>query len=234
MQAASVRIASRFQGPSGSGNGGYVAGFLAREIGGSGCVVTLHRRIPLDHDLTITTVGEEAVLLDGADLIASAARATLGVEVPPPPSLTEAEAASRRFSGYERHPVPGCFVCGTDRKEGDGLRIFAGRVEGRQMVAATWVPDPTVGNESGLVDTEYIWAGLDCAGYFSIEDRVHLAVLGKITARIHERPCVGDSLIVSGWPVESDGRKHKAGTAIHGANGRLVAAAEATWIALQI
>jgi hypothetical protein len=55
-----------------------------------------------------------------------------------------------------------------------------------------------------------------------------------MTARIDERPRVGDTLVVSGWRIESDGRKHQVGTAIHGEDGRLVAAAQATWIALQV
>lgn len=234
MHEKSIRIANRFQGPSGSGNGGYVAGLLARELGGSNCVVTLRRRTPLDHDMRITIEGGEAALMDGNDLVASAARAPLVLDVPPPPTMAEAEAASARFSGYHKHPVPDCFVCGTNPPEGDGLRIFTGPVEGRKMVAAPWIAHPSLGDGAGRVDIEYLWAGLDCAGFFAIEDRVDLAILGRMTARIDERPRVGDTLVVSGWRIESDGRNHQVGTAIHGEDGRLVAAAQATWIALQV
>ena len=51
-------------------------------------------------------------------------RPALALDVPVPPTLTEAEVARDRFSGSDKHPVPACFVCGTMREEGDGLRIF--------------------------------------------------------------------------------------------------------------
>ena len=54
------------------------------------------------------------------------------------------------FVGLTSHPFPTCFACGTGRAEGDGLRIFPGRVadatdtpgeQPRPRVAATWTPD---------------------------------------------------------------------------------------------
>ena len=47
---SSVRIDPRFRGPPASGNGGYVTGLLARELGGFGCSVTLKAPPPLDVD----------------------------------------------------------------------------------------------------------------------------------------------------------------------------------------
>ncbi len=46
-----------------------------------------------------------------------------------------------------------------------------------------------------------------------------------MTARIDAHPRVGDTVIVSGWPIASEGRKHKVGTAINDVDGRLIASA---------
>lgn len=93
------------------------------------------------------------------------------------------------------------------------------------MVAAPWIAVASLCELDGRLDTEYLWADLDCAGYFVIEDRVALATLGRMTARIDAHPRVGDTVIVSGWPIASEGRKHKVGTAIHDVDGRLIASA---------
>jgi hypothetical protein len=44
---------------------------------------------------------------------------------------------------------------------------------------------------------------------------------------------VGELLVVTGWPIGSEGRKHFAGTALHDSDGGLVAAATATWVTLK-
>lgn len=227
------RVGYRFRGPPGSGNGGYVAGQIARELGGSDWIVTLRRPTPLDKDLDLRREGEEASLFDGHDLIASAHRGDVRVDAPSPPSLAEAEAASRRFSGFHRHPVPECFVCGTCRAKGDGLRIFPGPLGGERGVAAPWRAADSLADGDGNIAIEFVWAGLDCAGFFAIEDRVKLAILGRIGVHLITPAPIECTLIVSGWAAHSDGRKHNVGTALHDQAGKLFAVAESTWIALQ-
>ena len=51
-----------------------------------------------------------------------------------------------------------------------------------------------------------------------------------MSAVIHRRVHVGEPLVVTGWPIDSEGRKHRVGSALHDAEGKLVAAAKATWI----
>ena len=43
-------------------------------------------------------------------------------------------------------------------------------------------------------------------------------------------PNVGETYVVSGWPLGRDGRKHFAGTAVHDAAGRCLARAHAVWV----
>lgn len=228
-----VRIDHRFCGPPDSGNGGYVAGLLASALGGSDVEVTLRAPPPLDVDLDLRTDGDESQLLHGDALIASARRAAVAVGVPKPPCMTDAEAAEAGFAGLRHHLFPGCFVCGPDRAAGDGLRIFAGRIEPNGTVAATWTPAADLADADGRVAIEYLWAALDCPGYFAVREAAGLALLGRIAGVIHRRPAVGERLIVTGWLIDRDGRKHRVGTALHDAQGGLVAAASATWISLK-
>jgi hypothetical protein len=56
-------------------------------------------------------------------------------------------------------------------------------------------------------------------------------VLGRLAVHIAGQPRGGGPLVVLGWPLGSDGRKHRAGTALY-ADGRPIAFAEAIWISL--
>ncbi len=232
MSEQKLRIDRRFHGPPDSGNGGYVAGMVARALGGSCCTVTLHKPPPLDRDLSLRATGDGAVLLDGEGLVAAAGAAELNVAIPAPPQLAEARAAETRYVGHDRHRFPACFVCGPERREGDGLRIFPGAV-GEGRVASSWTPGAEFADASGEVRSEFIWAALDCPGYFAVEQAAGLALLGRMTMVVEQAVRAGEPLIVSGWGIERDGRKHHVGTALHRADGELVASARSTWISIQ-
>lgn len=230
---STVRIERRFRGPPETGNGGYVAGLVAAALGGTNCTVTLKSPPPLDHDLTLETNNPSASLISDDSIIVTASREPVDVDVPPPPTLSEARDAEPRFIGHSHHIFPGCFVCGPEREAGDGMRIFPGQLHDRaHRVAATWTPDDSVTGEDGLVRPEFLWAALDCPGYFAAEDKAGLALLGRMSAVLHRSVRAGEPLIVTGWPIDSEGRKHWVGSALHDANGELVAAAKATWITL--
>ena len=229
-----VRIERRFRGPEMTGNGGYVAGLVAAALGGSNCTVTLKEPPPLDRDLTLTTTDAVATLSADDSVVVTAAKEPVEIEVPPPPSLETAEDAEPRFTGLSHHVFPGCFVCGPEREAGDGMRIFPGTLgDAARQVAATWKPDESLADEDGLVRPEFLWAALDCPGYFAAEEQAGLALLGRMSATIHRPVRAGERLIVTGWPIESEGRKHRVGSALHDANGELIAAATATWITLK-
>ena len=230
---STIRIERRFRGPPETGNGGYVAGLVAAALGGSNCTVTLKSPPPIDEDLTLTTQDRSASLMWDDALVVTATSETVEIDVPPPPSLADARDAEPRFTGHSHHIFPGCFVCGPDREIGDGMRIFPGRMHDKaHRVAATWTPDETVADENGLVRPEFLWAALDCPGYFAAEAKAGMALLGRMSAVLHRRVRAGEPLVVTGWPIETQGRKHQVGSALHDADGELVAAAKATWITL--
>jgi hypothetical protein len=226
--ATSVTIASRFRGPPLSGNGGYSAGSLARELQGS-VEVTLRKPPPLDRSLELKR--EAALtLLDGSEVIAEARPAPLSLDVPAAPSFDEASVLSERYVGFRRHAFPGCFVCGPERAAGDGLRIFPGRLEESAPVAAPWIPTESLAAE-GRIPVEILWAALDCPGYFgAVPDPAPTALLGRMTAEVTGSVAVGERCVVIGWRLGIEGRKLHAGSALFGADGTLRGKARQTWI----
>ncbi len=229
--AGTLRIDPRFRGPPESGNGGYVAGCIARMLGPGSAEVTLRRPPPLATNLHFRARGADGIeLVDGEETIGTALRRSFSLAVPPPPEWEPATLASRSFTGFAHHIFPSCFVCGPERAAGDGLRIFAG--PWGEQVASPWTPDASLRDPDDLVATPFVWAALDCPGFFAVQDQSGPALLGRITAAITRRPRVSERLIVTGWRIGGEGRKHVAGTAIHDLDGRRLAAAEAVWISV--
>jgi hypothetical protein len=230
--SSTIVIERRFRGPPESGNGGYTCGLLASFVN-EPAEVTLRSPPPLDRPLSVVRRGRRAELFDGNRLVADAERTELEpLELPPVPSLAEAECAAAGYSGFHEHAFPTCFVCGQERAEGDGLRIFAGPVAGRSpIVAAPWTPAPNLDRSDGRVRREFVWAALDCPGAFAVgyPDRGE-TLLGRLAVHVESLPQVGDRYIVVGWPLGEDGRKLYAGTALFGETGDPHAWARATWI----
>jgi hypothetical protein len=233
----SLVIAARFCGPPGSGNGGYVCGRIAAYIDGP-ATVTLRRPPALATPMAVERDGESSVRIHhGGTLIAEAASSpgSPALEIPGSVSLAEAHAVACRARYYTDPLFPGCFVCGMDRRPGDGLRIFPGPVPGRALWAAPWTPDPSVTGAGGRVRPEVVWAALDCPSGIAAAEAAGLRpdtaiLLGRMTAGLAGLPVAGDQCRVIAWPVERDGRKLLAGSALLGPGGEVLAAARAVWL----
>jgi len=227
-----LTIAQRFRGPPGSGNGGYVAGVLAERLARveEPVTVRLLRPPPVDVRLDVRPAADGSLsLVHGESALACAARGTLDLEAPEPPTFAVAVEIARSSPGFERHPFPGCFVCGPARAHGDGLRILPGAwCDG--VVAAPWRPDATLDRGDGRVRHEHVWAALDCPGYFAVAPHGRPMLLGQMTARLGRALRIGEPSVVVGWSIAAEGRKQRAGTAVFGADGELRGLAEAVWI----
>jgi len=57
-----------------------------------------------------------------------------------------------------------------------------------------------------------------------------IILLGRMSARIDQRPKPGDRCIVVAWPTGRDGRKLFAGSALLRTDGEVLAVAQATWL----
>ena len=146
------------------------------------------------------------------------------------------------YPGLVSHPFPTCFSCGTARDEGDGLRIFPGRVgdaDGATRIAATWTPHPSVGedfhtyvDEVSRASLPVTWAALDCIGGWAGDLTERLMVLGGMTARVDALPVIGEEHVVVGAKRGQDGRKTFTASTLYDADGRVVACAEHVWIAV--
>jgi hypothetical protein len=168
-----------------------------------------------------------------ARLIAAGAAAEPRADAPAPVSFEAATDAAGRYRWAVGHPFPGCFVCGPEREPGDGLRIFPGPVAGRDVVAAPWVPDPSVCDPGGLVQPAVVWAALDCPSWFGLlefEPGTTVGLLGQLTARVLRRPAAGEACVALGWARGREGRKLHAGAALFGSDGTLLGSSEAVWI----
>jgi hypothetical protein len=231
-----LRLGWRFRGPPGMANGGLACGVIAALAGGA-AEVTLRRPLPLERPLAVRRDQGAGVLLveDGDTLLAQAGPATAEVELAAPAavSLEEAVAVAGRDRYYQDPVFPDCFVCGPDRRPGDGLRIFPGPVAGHQLWAAPWTPDPSVAGADGAVRPEVVWAALDCPSGLAAAAALPAgtaALLGRMTARLAGPPRVGDRCRVLAWPGGRDGRKLAAASALLGPDGQVLAAARAVWV----
>jgi hypothetical protein len=227
---STVLVPARCNGPRASANGGWTAGALAEQVPGHGLRVPVTVRLllppPLETAMPVVPDGEGVRLEHEGRTVATAARgAALVVERPAadwhPTTLAAAEAASATYPGFDQHPFPTCFSCGPAREEGDGLRIFPGRLpDGR--VAAVW--------RAHDVDVATTWAALDCVGGWSSDIDERPMVLGQMTAEVLRLPSAGAAHVVVGTELGVDGRKTRTRSELYDAEGDLLAHAEHVWI----
>ncbi|PZG18192.1 hypothetical protein C1I95_14080 [Micromonospora craterilacus] len=213
-------IEARFNGPAGSGNGGWSAGVFAGAFGGDGPVeVTLRRPPPLDTPLALVD-GE--VRDPAGEVVAQVRPAEPLDEVVPPVDLATARAASAAYPGLVDHPFPSCYVCGPQRT--DGLRIFPGPLPGGRTAAPVRAPEQ--------VSAATVWAALDCPGGWAVIGAGRPYLLGRIAALVEALPRPGDECVVTGAVVGIEGRKAQVRTSLYGPDGVLLGRARATWIAV--
>ncbi|HZO22924.1 MAG TPA: hypothetical protein VFB37_10530 [Steroidobacteraceae bacterium] len=225
-----LRVSRRFCGPAVSANGGYFAGLVAGLVSHT---LAVRLRVPPPLETELEVLEREGGIVEvrhGAELIGEGRPSTLTLEVPACPGYLLALGASRNYRGFAHHRFPACFVCGTQRERGDGLRIFAGAVPGRELVAAPWVPDNSLDRGDGKVRPEFMSAALDCPGYYAVTPDDRSMLLGQFTTHLDRLVHIGESCTVIGWRLAAEGRKHEAGTALFDGDGELCGRAQALWI----
>lgn len=228
-------IEGRFRGPAGIGNGGYVAGVMAGLLGSQPVETTLRRGWPLDVELSVQRHPDHVAALDPeGQVIAEAREVPFDLAPPEPPTPEQAAAATAWFlESPFSHSTGLCFVCGSARPEGEGLRVFTGQVEGRPGIAAAlWRPGASYAGADGAIRPVFLWSALDCAGSFAftVGTGPGRMLLGRMVGRLEGRVRAGESCVVMGWQIARDGRKLTAGTAIFGEDGGLRGISRALWV----
>ncbi len=243
-----VVVAKQFRGPPESGNGGYVsgllAGYLSLSAAAEGVEVTLRAPTPLDSPMQIQIDDAQVSAYVGETLIGQALPKKLALDVPQPPTFAQALAVQYNSpaldptienivsGGVGFHPI--CFCCGADVAADQGLRVFAAPVPGFQGVAAAWQPDVVFQDENGFLPAEMIWAALDCPGQFAyFADGIRTGLLGRMTAKLLTPVRASDQIVITGWCIEIEGKKHFAGTALFNQQGECCAYSKQVWIGRQ-
>jgi hypothetical protein len=223
-----LTIPGWFNGPPGSGNGGYTCGRVAALVGTEVAEVSLRSPPPLDTPLRVVREGDRVELRDGDTLVAGGGPAELLLDVPEAVAADEVAAAVEE--GRERwergHPFPTCVVCGPARD--DGLGISPGPLPGRDGVfGSLWTPDDDA--------PELVWAALDCptsAPVANFGDGPAM-VLASLTARLRGSVRIGEPHTILSWALGEDGRKRWAAAALYDSEGTFTCASRALWIELR-
>lgn len=224
-----VVVNARFQGLPQIALGGYVGGLLAGELTSAEAV--FRRPVPLGRSLRVENLGEEkASLLDGQELLATVLPARVDLAVPTTPTLEESETARQAYPGFHRHLFPNCFTCGPARTEEDGLRVFAGPVLGRDLVACPWTPNRDLDLGSGGVAPRYIWSALDCPSIWAVVMHEPLeskerAVSARLAVQLRAPVVPLEPHVVVAWSIGQEGRTRTGAAAIVTANGKTCAVA---------
>jgi hypothetical protein len=188
--------------------------------------------VPLERPLEIIRGDDRSVrALDGETLVAEARPARpLDLEVPAAVTPQEARVATSRYRGLPDGEFSRCFVCG--RARDDAFGVFAGAVDGRELVASPWTPLSWTADPTGTVLPEFVWAVLDCPTYFAtyLDKELVPAVLARVACRIEAPVVAGEEHVVIAWPIEADGRKRHAGSALLSRHGEALAVARALLI----
>jgi hypothetical protein len=230
-----VTVGERYFGFAGVGHGGYTSGLVSALVGGP-TEVTIRQPIPLSQELHVQRMTHGRLQLrSNGTVILQGAPVAPRREVPEPISFDEAVAASQRFAGLRTNPSPKCLCCGPGRPEGEGLRVFAGPVEGRtDVVGAGWVPHANFANGDGGVREEFVWAALDCPGAWALAHSRPGELRGLVTVRITGEvlgPVVaGERHVVLAWAMSSRRRLLDCAAAVFTADGELRAHATAIWV----
>lgn len=237
-----IIIPQGFNGPRLSGNGGYVGGVLAERFqsafGGDGAVeITFRAPIPIETGLEIVRDGEALMLRHGETLVCEARAGRVDHLEPPGPPADWSEVMRRDAEGgsAEDSDFHWCIVCGRGRAVGDGLRVFGSHGPGPGRSLSCYVPHANHADTDGRIGSAFVWGTLDCPGAWAAQDPDdwRAALTGRMTAKVLDRPKVGERCAVVGWRIGAEGRKLYSGTALYTENGRLCALGHCTWIVLK-
>lgn len=241
MAVSTIRIGGWYQGPTGSGQGGWTAHrFLAKvaEHTERPMTVALRAAIPLDTDLVVMSQDDRWLLRapDGTTIMVAAEWEPAFADTTPV-TIEAARAARHRFSDIvDEHPVPDCFSCG---RRPDSMGVHAGPLADDDRFATDWtVPDWAV-DDVGDVDPGTVWAAIDCcAAWWVARSRIDGGPSAALTVQyavdqIHPLE-PGATYALVGWGGDHDpewhGRKRHAASAAFDAAGRCVARSVSYWV----
>jgi hypothetical protein len=235
-----LTVVSRFCGPPGTANGGYLAGRLAAVVGAPAVTVRLRRPTPLDRPLEVRAPDggldphDGVELFDGAELLATAVPDELDLDVPAAPSPQEAAAARAALPPRTGHPFPDCFGCGPARDPDEAVCAVVGPLPDRPEVGAgLFRPTTRLPSADGVAAPETVGAALDCPSLQPAAPEFDTPwLLGTVTLAF-DRPVLLDTdHVLLAWLLGREGRRATSASALVGPDGRVCARARAIWFAV--
>lgn len=205
--------------------------------------VRLNAPPPLDEplDVVIESLSDDGGALDSpvatmttgtttSTTLATATSAPAWAGEPPPFVAAEhAAATAADYVAPDQHPFPHCFVCGTARQPGDGMRLTPGHLPDGGT-ACLWRPADTL---AGAALTEpSIWAALDCPSGWTSDLLGRPLVLGTITAHVLRTPDPEQVCVITARLDRTEGRRSWTSSALWSPDGVLLARAEHIWFAV--
>ena len=237
---STLRIGHRFQGPTGSGQGGWTAYRFAERVGVP-IEVSLHAPVPLDTDLFVVAAESGDQWSLGPDphggerpVMTATPAGRIDAETAPV-SIEDARRARDGFAHLgPRHPVPYCFSCGLQH---DSMGVHAAELDDERYATDWTVPGWAVGDD-GAVDAGVVWAALDCtsAWYVCQSRGERVAFTVRYSAEILQPVEVGATYALVGWSGVAhddwDGRKRHAAAVAFDDDGTCVARSVSLWISV--
>lgn len=236
---STLRIGGWFQGPTGSGQGGWTAARFAERIGRD-VDVSLHAPVPLDTDLFVAPDpnGERWILSSdrdrGAAVMSAVPAGPIDVETDPV-AIDDARRARAGFAHLgPSHPVPYCFSCGLQH---DSMRVHAGPLDGDRY-ATDWTAPGWAVADDGAVDPGVLWAALDCtsAWYVCQSRGERVAYTVRYAAEVTRPVRPGAIYALVAWSGNAhddwDGRKRHAAAVAFADDGTCVARSVSLWVSV--
>ncbi|TGM34002.1 hypothetical protein EHQ92_17870 [Leptospira biflexa] len=239
----STEINEKYCGPPMSGNGGYIAGIIANQIQNNAAVVKIKAPAPLNQTLFFSNDFESSriklIIKESNILIAEGQEdKDFYLDVPEfnAKSIEEIRNPIQAYLGFKKHPFSTCFVCGTERKAKDGMRIFPAKISDQSkfnhLHGSFWNPWKELGDSRGKIFNEIVWAALDCPGGFAVSFLdPRMIVLVKLRARLMNSVFADTTYAIQAWEISRNRRQRIAGTAIYQLGDfKCVAYSEAIWM----
>ncbi len=240
--SAPIRIERWFQGPTGSGQGGWTAQRFAERLDGP-VTIALRAPVPLDADLHVVAASGDddrwELVTDGGTTVMVASPWTPTFAETTAVTVAEAADARSRFGEVVAdHPVPHCFSCGLQH---DSMQVHAGPLADAtdDRFATDWAAPEWAGRPDGSVDDGVVWAAIDCcaAWWVGYSRAPRIALTAQYAVEILHPIDPGTTYALVGWSgdhaPEWDGRKRHAGSAAFSADGTCVARSVSFWIAVE-
>lgn len=229
-----MRVPTWFQGPTGSGQGGWTAQRFSAAIG-EDVSVAIRAPIPLETDLDIVAAEGAWHLVDPTAPERPILIATPWDSDAPgttPISIELAAQAATGFPLFDDHPVPVCFSCGL---EPDSMQVHCGPLDDGRW-ATDWTVPAWATDDQGNVNNGALWAAIDCAQAWFVGNaggRKH-GVTVQLAVDVTTPLVPGATYALVAWngdyDFEWDGRKRGACGAVFDSAGTCVARSRSFWV----